>query len=96
MSKIVFAIPDKDAPGFLRRQRQALVFAEKARRDMTPDTLDELVLFLSAFVTEPVDRGEAREALFDATETQIIGLLNSITGGAAGTPPLSVLPSDKS
>ena len=95
MSKLVFAIPDAESPGWLRRQRQAVAFAQRASADMTPETLDELVAFLAVYVKEPVGPDEAREALFDATQNQIMGLLAAIAGGA-NERPLSVPPTDKS
>ena len=85
MSEIVFEKPDSDAPGFLRRQRQALEF-KRELENAGPDTLDKMVEFLLAFVTEPEDRDEARDALWDASERQFNQLLDVVTGRAETDP----------
>ena len=86
MSKIVFTPPGPDAPGYLRRTRAALKFSAEIKSDPKPETIDALVEMLLPFVTEPADRDEAKEALWDATQAQFLALLASLTGGAAPLP----------
>jgi hypothetical protein len=81
MSKIVFNPPDDNAPGYLRMVRVAVGFSEKLSASPKQETIDELVDFLLPFVSEPVDRAEAREALWDASKVQFQQLLKAVTGG---------------
>jgi len=60
-----FEIPDSSAPGFLRRQREALRYREALRTSPSVQTMDEMISFLLTFVVEPVDRDAARELLLD-------------------------------
>ena len=81
MSQIEFTLPGPDAPGFLRRQRKALEFAEEfSRGTVSPGTVDALVEFLVEYVTAPVSRDDAIEALWDASEEQFNELLSALTG----------------
>ena len=83
-----FSIPGPDAPGFLRRQRKALEFTiDFATGKASPETLDKLVQFLSQFVTEPKGREKAKEALWEASETEFMELLSAITGTQEQVPP---------
>ena len=82
MSKIVFQLPTSDSPGYLRRMRSALEFRERmSAGDPKPETVDALIDFLLPYVQEPENRGEAREALLDATQEQYNELLGAISGG---------------
>lgn len=89
MSQIEFTLPSKDSPGFLRRTRHSLAFAQQLERAKTQAellaALDQMVEFLLEFVTVPVDRDEARAALEDASQTQLMDLLRHI----GGTSPLA-------
>jgi len=76
-----FEVPGKDAPGFLRRQREALEFKEKISGEAKPETIDELVLYLAQFVVEPEDHKAKVEALWLASQDEFEALLNSLTGG---------------
>ena len=86
MSEITFRPPGPDAPGYLRRQRQALEFAEAIKANPSPALIDRLVEMLLPFVIEPQDRQAARDALLDASETQFLDLLRVMQGRAGGDP----------
>lgn len=87
MSKLTFVRPDAEAPGYLRRMRQALVFLEAFEGgDLVPATVDKMVEFLLPNISEPVDRDEAREALLDASRAQYQELLKVIMGGGEENP----------
>ena len=79
--KLVFAPPDADAPGYLKRQRQALELFDGYKNDPSVDTVDRLVDFLLPFVTEPKTKARAREALWDASQNQIKQLIGVVVGG---------------
>lgn len=87
MSKLVFNIPDKDTPGFLRRTKQALEYKLELDQGFTSEVLDKVINFLANYVSEPVDRTEAIEALWDASESQIRELMSAIAGGGGETNP---------
>jgi hypothetical protein len=92
--KIEFSPPDKNAPGFLKRLKKVAAFqASFSEGKITGETMDNLVDFLADYVIEPVDREQAKEALWDASETQFLSLLSSVSGGGGNNetkdPPLS-------
>jgi hypothetical protein len=86
VSNITFTPPTPQTPGFLRRAREAIRFSELLRQSPTVETIDALAAFLLQFVSEPIDRGEATEALLDASQEQFQELLTSLTGGGAENP----------
>lgn len=90
LPQLRFRAPGKDAPGYLRRQRQALEFSEKLKQteNISAQTIDDLVAFFLPFVTAPTNRDEAREALFDMSQTQFEDMLNELTGERKGVPPV--------
>lgn len=75
-----FEVPGKDAPGFLKRQRQALEFRQKLQGDVKPESLDEMVEYLAQYVTEPEDAQAKRDVLWMASEAEFMALLNAVTG----------------
>lgn len=64
-ARLQFEIPGSEAPGFLRRQREAIKYREALRTNPSVQTMDEMVDFLLTFVVEPEDRSQARELLLD-------------------------------
>jgi len=85
MTDLVFTPPDEQAPGFLRRQKKALVFVKAFSVDNpTPEMVDEMVEFLVDYVTEPADRDEACELLWDASQAQIMELMQAVGGSSEG------------
>lgn len=64
-ARLQFEIPDSEAPGFLRRQREAIKYREALRTNPSVQTMDDLITFLLGFVVEPTDREQARELLLD-------------------------------
>jgi len=94
MTELVFKVPDEKSPGFLRRMMAAGRFSELMRNNETGgEYYDNLITFLLAFVVEPEDRTEAREALLDATQEQYLELLDAINSQGN---PTSAQPSEKS
>lgn len=87
MPELVFTPPDENTPGYLRRQREALKFMQLLKGDPTVETIDGMVDFLVEYVTEPTDREQAREALWDASEAQFNTLLRSVLGQAGDENP---------
>ena len=80
MSQLVFTPPNEDTPGYARRVVKAMDFAEKMKGEFNQETINIMVEFLADFVTEPADRAEAIEALWDASEKQFGDMLSSLTG----------------
>lgn len=91
--KIVFQPPSKDSPGYLKRMRQAMQFGTSLKNgEATPEMMDDLVKFLSGYVTEP--QGDAAiDALWEMTEEQFLQLIEVIKGGSGNElPPTSAAP----
>ena len=82
--KLTFQKPSKTDPGFLRRQRSVLEMRSKLQGQLEPGSVDTLVEFLLPYITEPVDRDQAREALWDASQDQFDEMLQALTG--SGNP----------
>ena len=58
----------------------------------SPEVLDDLVKFLLDYVTEPKDRAEAVEMLWDATEDQFMQLIDVLKGGTGEIDPPNAAP----
>jgi hypothetical protein len=81
MVTIGFEVPGREAGGYLRRQRSAIAMMQRLTDNkLDPTKVDELVEFLLPFVTEPIDRDEAREALLDASREQFEDMLKKAQG----------------
>jgi len=75
---LVFDIPSPEAPGFLRRQREAMQHVAALKSRASIKTLDELVTFLLRFVSAPADREQARELLLDLSRADYNALLQAV------------------
>lgn len=81
--KLVFKLPTKDSPGFMRRMKRFMGIAamwDGGRRD--PQLVDEMITFFADYVVEPPTREQAIDALWDASETQINELMEAFQGNA--------------
>lgn len=93
--KLVFHLPDKSEPGYLLRMRRALELNQRIN-DGSPSAqlIDDLVEFLLDYVREPSNREQARQALYMASEEQILSVFEALRGGGADViPPQSGAPS---
>jgi hypothetical protein len=80
--KIEFTVPDRNSPGFLKRMKKAVSFRAVIKGGSTsPEAVDEMVEFLVDYVTEPANREQAKEALWDASLAQFEELLGLFSGG---------------
>ena len=84
--RIEFDIPGPDAPGYLRRQREALGFANAMMSNPTQEDLDKMVEFLAQFVTVPLEQEAKIEALWEASENQFMQLLRAVAGQSDENP----------
>lgn len=82
MTQIVFNLPNKETPGYLRRAKRYLELQE-SMANPTASSFDDLVEFLADFVEEPADREQAKDALMDASEAQLMQLFDAVGGGDA-------------
>lgn len=90
MSRIVFEPPDQYAPGYLRRLQTILGFQDRIKsKQIDAAFIVGMVHFLAEFVTEPADRNEAIEALWDASQAQLLSLFAQLGGGEMSEAPLS-------
>jgi hypothetical protein len=94
--RIVFEPPSKDAPGFMRRNKQAMVFYARlndlqnkpTNEWLMEDTklFDEMIDFLVPYIKEPADPEAAREALWDASEDDFTKMLSAVQGSDENPP----------
>jgi len=95
---LVIDVPKSNEKGFLRRQNQLVKFMhsfESAQRNniYEPDMIEQMVEFLLTFVSEPKDRDEARELLWDLSEDEYMYVMASIRGsGEELVPPTNDSP----
>ena len=84
--KIVLNPPTPKSAGYLARQREALEFWKRMNeKSIDPTLVDDLVDFFMPYVTYPEGEDEVRHALeFYATEEDITGLLEAISGAFGG------------
>lgn len=73
-----FEIPGPDAPGFIRRQREAQRYREALKADFSLANMDAMIGFLLTFVVEPEDREQARELLLDLSRNEYNDLLEAV------------------
>lgn len=78
MSKLVLNVPGPDEPGFFRRSKKALKLVDELKGNPTAATIEAMIKFLAEYVEGP--RDQAEEMLWDASENQIMELVNAITG----------------
>lgn len=81
MVQIIFSPPGRDEPGYLRRMRKALELKTVMENGtIKPEDLDNLIEFILPYVTEPIDREQARELLWDGSQNDFDRMLQAITG----------------
>lgn len=90
MTEIVFDLPTADTPGYLKRQRAAVALQGELAKNPTEQTVDKLVEFLVAFVKEPADRKDAREAVWMLPQARITELIKMLS--ESQTPPKESAP----
>lgn len=88
---LVLDSPGPDSPGFLRRQDKLLQFShamEEAdiKGTYDPNMVRDMVAFLLDFVSEPVDRAEAEEILWELSMNQYIYVMTALRSAEALVP----------
>lgn len=68
--EIVFNLPTKSTPGYLRRMREAAEVRARAAEG-SPEAVDTLVSYLAQFVASGAGRDQAVELLYEASEEQL-------------------------
>lgn len=75
------SLPTKQTPGYLRRMQRGLSLKEQFENGKANSkTIMELAEFLADYVTEPTDRKEAVDILLDASEDELLSILDSVNG----------------
>jgi len=77
--RLEFTIPGPEAPGFLRRQREALRCRDELRTNASLAAMDAMIDFLAQFVTAPTDPELARSLLLDLSRNDYNNLLSAVT-----------------
>ena len=79
-----FQPPGEDAPGYLRRQREARRFIRILDRNFDPDGVDEIVNFLAPYIRDQdgneVALDKAADYLLDATSEQFYTMILALMG----------------
>jgi len=78
-----FELPTPQTPGYLKRMKSAIEYNRrlKGRDPMDPEMVDDMVGFLLPYITEPKDREEARNLMYeDLTEEQFSQMMVALTG----------------
>jgi len=84
--QIVVNTPTKDSPGFARRLHRAATFQERVKSEgFTASLVESMVDFLADYVEG--EREQAKEYLWDCSETQFMELLGAVSGGSTEQIP---------
>jgi hypothetical protein len=96
MPSIKIELPTVETKGYWRRVKRAAALRVSMTAGMTPEVCDEVIEFLLPFVIVPTDRDEAREILFDASQTEFEKMMQAFHGGGNNTsvPPQNSAPSE--
>ncbi len=94
---VVIEAPTANSKGFLKRMKRIMGFQKMFSdvSEFTPEKVDELVRFLTDFVTEPEDRNEAELAVWEFSELEFMKALSSIGGAGEGGTAESDVPPPK-
>ena len=84
--------PDKNAPGFLKRQHQLVQFMHKLEeadrlKKFDPDMISDMVDFLAELVVEPKDPEKAKEILWNLSQVQYMEIMEQIQGAGSDLVP---------
>lgn len=85
--KLRIELPTDETPGFLKRARKSAEFGQRLQKEFSPFLIDELVEFILPFVTEPQDRKEAADIIWEMSKKQFMDVMKSIGGGNDTTIP---------
>ncbi len=81
---LVLTVPDRKTPGFPRRLKQIMqlqrVFRSLTSEEADPAAMDTVIEGLLPYVSEPLDRDEAREALWQCSQEQFEEVLRALSG----------------
>ena len=86
MTTIKIQPPDKTTPGFFRRTKLAMQLQIRAKTG-DPEAIDEMVGFLLPYVIDPADHDDARAALWEASQEQIMQALTAMSRTDGGDIP---------
>ncbi len=91
--KIIFNLPNRQTPGYFKRQRKLLEIEAARKKEPSPETIDMLVNFLAEFVEAPT-REEAQAMIWEASEEQWDMMLDALGGASKDVPPQNAAPSE--
>jgi hypothetical protein len=85
--KLVFVVPDGDAPGYLERMLAVAGFTEMLEtKKVTKSGFQDLIRFLADYVKEPEGLDERMALLRLASENEIKGLLLALANAGKVNP----------
>ena len=85
--KLVFVVPDGDAPGYLERMLAVAGFTEMLEtKKVSKSGFNDLIRFLADYVREPASLDERMGLLRKASENEIKGLLEALANAGEVNP----------
>jgi hypothetical protein len=85
--KLIFVLPDADAPGYLERMLAVAGFTEMLEsKKVTKAGFNDLIRFLADYVREPASIDDRMALLRQASENDIKGLLSALADSGAVNP----------
>jgi hypothetical protein len=73
--------PTRQTPGFARRSK-AMMQLQQRMRDNDPDAWDAVVAVLAPYVTDHAGYASAEDALWDASQDDLMAALQALTGNS--------------
>jgi hypothetical protein len=77
---IAFNLPDRDSPGYLKRQLEISEIQADLRVNPGKASLKRLVAFLLPFVAEPGDPNQAEAMIWDLPQAELERIMLALTG----------------
>ena len=78
---LIIEPPTKQTPGFARRNKQILMMQQRIKEN-DPAAWDTVIALLAPFVVEHTGYDTAHDALWDASEDQLLGALKAMAGNS--------------
>lgn len=78
---LIIEAPTRQTPGFAKRNKQILMMQQRIKEN-DPTAWDTVIALLAPFVIAHTGYDTAEDALWDASEEQLIGALKAMSGNS--------------
>lgn len=79
--KIKIELPTRETPGYWKRVKRGAALRDEITKGMTLALCEKITEYALPYITEPVNRDEAREALEDASQDDFEKILKALISG---------------